>query len=559
MKPAGGTRRRPLLSAAAAALVCGILLSAWEWLMLVTRSMYAPTGLIRHLEVILLATAIYGLFAFLFILPFHLPYWLKQRPFFFAKLLILPVLISSCGIVNRYTEQMSRKLPVTGAGRNLILVTLDTVRDDFLGCYGHPTIKTPFLDRFSRQGALFADVVCPAPMTTPSHASLLTATIPRRHGAADNRYRLGADNVSLAELLVQAGYTTAAFVSCYPLNHMFGLNQGFMIYDDIFIERGGWRELVPVSMVNRWRRRGLLERDAGMVNRAILPWLETHRDHTFFLWIHYFDAHAPYTPPPPYRGMYRDAMPPAAGRLTPPAAVEIDKACRMAPGEEAYPLLPIERYAGEISRVDRALEDVFMRLEQLDMLRDSVVVVTADHGESLGEHEYFFSHGALLFDPSITVPLLASLPDDRASRLLAAQVRLIDLAPTILDYLGLPIHERMEGTSLLPRMKGGREQVLPALIENIGIILAPGAVKMRGLRAYDWKRLEGADECAGLYDLRADPNEMHNLCGTESELSATMRDMTKDGFARASGERIDSPVLLDEEVRDKLQQLGYIR
>lgn len=556
-------RQRPSLWGASAVLALSSLgLGLAEWFLLTTRSVYGPKGVTASLAVITLATGIYLALTVAVMLLLHLPFWLRRKREFHKKLVIVPIGIVVCALWNHYPAPLP-SAPKAKQQKNIVLVTLDTLRPDFLGCYGNNLIKTPCLDRLARRNSLFAEVVCSAPMTTPSHASILTSTHPIKHGAQDNRYRLSERNESLAEILREAGYTTGAFVSCFPLAKRFGLDQGFQVYDDRFIPHGGINELAVISTVHRFMRKHELERSAALVNQAALPWLRAHAGEPFFLWVHYFDPHAPYHPVAPYDAFYTEQFTKVYGRGYEASRAEVARACGLPQAKSQNPLLPVERYAGEVSLTDAALEDLLAELASLDVQDETMIVVTADHGESLGEHDYYYSHGALLFDPSIVVPLLISgVKDQRANLVVGNQVRLIDITPTILAELGLAKGAGMDGVSLHAQIRAGVvHESLPALVENIGIVLAPGAHKLRSLRAGGYKVInnEESGQCAGFYELATDPNELHDLCGNNKELSATMLDLMTQAFTSQAESRIEGELDLDEEVRSNLEQLGYIK
>jgi len=463
------------------------------------------------------------------------------------------------------THDRPTPLPI-GNKNNVLLITLDTLRTDGLGCYGNPQALTPFLDSMSRRSALFTDVVVPVPMTTPSHASLLTATIPSAHGAAGNAYRLPPENESLAEILLACGYRTGAFVSCFPLARKFGLDQGFQIYDDKFVPRGGVKELLLASLIERVRHRGRLERSAADLNKAALPWLASSATNRFFAWLHYFDPHAPYAAPLPYRTMFDGRLSCFDLQFPPGVTLDLIKSAvdQHLPAEFDADL-PVERYLAEIAWLDNQLNVLFRHLAERELFSNTVVIITADHGESLTEHGEIFSHGATLYDPSMKVPLLLRWPDLPASRIVNTSVRSIDIAPTILDILHLQLGKSMAGTSLCSLANGLDEPHRPAVIENLGIIMVPGAKKQRGYRTHDWKLIEqeGASgqicQATQLYNLHADPLELLDQCDTMQEIVTELQfHLEKDitGTAPASSQPI--VVIRDDQTLENLRKLGYL-
>ncbi|MCJ7565645.1 MAG: sulfatase [Candidatus Aminicenantes bacterium] len=183
--------------------------------------------------------------------------------------------------------------PAASEAYNLLLITVDTLRADHLGVYGYDAIKTPAIDRLGQGGMLFSRAFSHVPLTLPSHCSLLTGTLPLYHGIRDNGYRLPAAAATLAEILKKSGYRTGAFVGAFPLDSRFGLDRGFDVYDDLYGSKNAVRDL------------SFVERKADDVNRKALDWIGGRRNDKFFAWIHYFDPHAPYEPPSPFKEEYR--------------------------------------------------------------------------------------------------------------------------------------------------------------------------------------------------------------------------------------------------------------
>jgi choline-sulfatase len=277
--------------------------------------------------------------------------------------------------------------PPHGSGANLLLVTLDTVRADHLGCYGYAAAETPALDRLAAEGVRFAHASAPAPLTLPSHTTLLTGLLPPHHGARSNGVRgLAGGTPTLATLLAGAGYRTAAFVAAFVLDHRFGLERGFEVYDDE-IER-------PANA--SWLLEA--ERPGDQVVDRALAWLEREDPRPFFLWVHLYDAHAPYDPASPYR--------------------------------ERHPGRP---YDGAIAFADAQVGRLLAALGRRGLAAGTVVAVVADHGESLGEHGEL-THGLLLYEPALAVPLLLRAPG-LGPRSVATPVSTVDLAPTLAGLL----------------------------------------------------------------------------------------------------------------------------
>ncbi len=241
--------------------------------------------------------------------------------------------------------------------RNVLLVSIDTCRADHLGCYGYKRPTTPNIDAVAQDGTIFKMALTPVPVTTPAHSSMFTGTYPPTHGVRLNTYdRLADSNVTLAKLLRDAGYQTAAFVGGFPLDSRFGLNQGFDTYDGRFTEKN------------------LSKRAAEDVSRPALAWLEDHGKQPFFLFLHYYDAHYPYEPHPADTAPYAD-----------------------------------DPYAGEIAYIDHCIGRVLDRLRARGLYDNTLVIITGDHGEGLGEHGET-AHGFFIYQSTLRVPLVIRAP-----------------------------------------------------------------------------------------------------------------------------------------------------
>ncbi|MBN1297917.1 sulfatase [bacterium] len=451
--------------------------------------------------------------------------------------------------------------PLTGTppdhAPNILLITLDTLRSDATGSGGHPFVRTPTLDRLSRLGRHFINSVCPVPMTTPSHASMLTSMIPAVHGAKENRYRLGIDSVTLTEILRNNGWRTAAFVSCFPLDRRFGLNQGFMIYDDRFGAPGDLRQASWYKAWKNWREKGRMERNCRSTNSLAIPWLRKYTGDgvPFFLWVHYFDPHSPYAPPIReqhyyHRMIQRDQLewPDEYAEENARKAVAFTKV-------PPDPGRPEELYLGEVSEMDRAVGELMHHLAQSVPLDDTLVVLLSDHGESFGEHGFFFTHGEDIYEPALSIWMTIYAPGQPAitgldPRLASA----VDVATTVLPFAGLPPAESMEGFDML-----GPVHRHAALIENFGIVMNPRATKQRGIRTESWKMMVFPDSgYDALYALSQDPGERHNVRNDYPEFSSACISDLHAGFGAAEQRRRIAREDRSPETLEKLRALGYV-
>jgi arylsulfatase A-like enzyme len=333
------------------------------------------------------------------------------------------------------------------SGPNVVLITLDTTRADRGDPTGAHQVSTPTLDAIARDGARFERAYSQIPVTGPSHTTILTGHGPWEHGNLLNGLVLPSAFPLLSEVLRSEGYATAAFVSGFVLEGELGFARGFDVYDDDFDGTGAWRDTAPGALLAMARRRfqpdHVLERRGDRTVEAALAWLERPRDRPFFLWVHLFDPHGPYTPPPPWDEQYYEGDPRDPGHHS------MEQATGMAP----YLRASVEgitdaawvqaQYEGEISFADQQAGRI------IDAIRseDAVVVFTADHGESLGEHGVWFNHGDDVYGESTRVPLAIRWPTRiAAGTIMSSPVELTDVAATILDLVG--VSSRLGGSSL---------------------------------------------------------------------------------------------------------------
>ena len=406
--------------------------------------------------------------------------------------------------------------------QNVLLITIDTLRPDHLGCYGYTKIETPHIDRLAAEGVRFETVVVPVPLTTPSHASILTGVYPTRHQIRDNAgFVLAADCPTLAEVLEAKGYATGAVVSGAPLAAEFGLNRGFDLYDDTFTslaipaKRTGDAHAIPEKN----------EKKGEEATAVALDWLRrtapkaNHRP--FFLWVHYYDPHVAYNPPPPYRDQY-----------------------------------PQRPYDGEIAYTDACVGTLFDGMKKLGLYDNTHIILTADHGESLGEHGEL-THGIFIYDATVLVPLILRTPGGwQRSTVCPRQTRSVDIMPTILDLLGAPVPEGLHGRSLVPVIadpSGPSDRT--AYLENYANRINFGWCVMRAIRTDTRKYIHSTNP--EFYELDIDPGETKNRVN-ESDEAAPMKQalntLVTDLAAKAGPERTTPG---SSAVLAKLRSLGY--
>jgi arylsulfatase A-like enzyme len=381
-----------------------------------------------------------------------------------------------------------------------VVITIDTLRADHLSCYGYPRPTSPRIDAFAKRAMLFEKVVCQSSQTLPSHASILIGTNPRTHLAISHESPVPEDQTTLAEILKKKGYRTAAFISSHALDSKYHLDQGFDTY---------WEVHKKHTIIERQLQK-IQERDATA--DAVLEWLEHNADSRFFLWVHWFDPHRPYDPPPRYLQEF-------GGGYTGPA--DTDPEFIMNVWRQQIDLAQedidhlIGRYDGEIAFTDVQVGKVLDQLDAEGLLKNTVVVLTADHGEILYEHEHYFGHDIALYDECLLIPLIIYWPDlERAGTHVKPLVQSLDIMPTVLDLLEVECPHRLEGRSLLPLAGGSQESTVDyAFSETFPFPekCPPRHAVRTSQWKLIWKELADGGLTKELYDLSADPGETDNL------------------------------------------------
>jgi arylsulfatase A-like enzyme len=472
---------------------------------------------------------------------------------------------------------------------NLLLVSIDTLRADRLGAYGGPPGLTPVLDRLAAAGALFERATSPMPLTGPTHTTMLTGLEPARHGVRRNGVRLGTGIETVAARLAAAGYRTGGFVGGWPLTDAFsGLASHFRRYDDDLVQRFGVPHAVEqVPLVWLADRAGMLfaagtpsaaggptflgqvtERGGALTVERALAWMARRRDRPFFAFVHLYEPHAPYAPP---SELLTALVPGATGELA-----RFDPAAPERPLEDLFAdpaaVARIRRlYDAEVAAADAHVGRLLAGLERLGRAADTVVVVTADHGEGLGEHGEYFRHSDYLYETTLHVPLLVRRPREPApGRRIGELVSLADVAPTLLALAELRPPAGLDGRSLVPLLDGdagGDERLLHASIGGTTIERgAFGAVDLRhAVRDRRFKLIWSLDRRwphlaeplrEEIYDLEADAGELVDLSSTAIDPAplARLRDEIRRRLARpaAHGGR------LDPETERRLRALGYL-
>jgi arylsulfatase A-like enzyme/Tfp pilus assembly protein PilF len=399
---------------------------------------------------------------------------------------------------------------------NLIVITLDTTRADRLGAYGYPNAGTPNLDALAQDGVLFEHASTAAPITLPAHSSLFTGRFPPEHGVRDNGgYFLNDKEQTLAETLEGRGYATGGFIAAYVLDSKWGIAQGFDTYFDDF-------DLSKYKVFSM----GAIQRPGNEVVDHALPWIDQHQAAPFFAWVHLYDAHAPYTPPEPFRSRY-----------------------------------PNEPYQGEISFADSQVGRLVQHLRELNLLDRTVIAVIGDHGESLNDHGEE-GHGFFVYESVVHVPLIVRAPfSAMKNRRVTDSVRSVDVMPTVLDLLGVPkpAGVPIDGQSMTPLMTGARADMgLEAYAEAVYPLHHFGWSDLRALRQGRYKVI--AAPRPELYDLQDDPKEENNLYSARKPLADRMigRLTEMEAHFKQSAPARSEVVEVDPDAKARLAALGYV-
>lgn len=391
---------------------------------------------------------------------------------------------------------------------NVVVITLDTVRADHLHCYGYQNIQTPNIDTLAKQGVQFDKAVAQTPLTLPSHASMFTGTNPNVNHVRDNGgFALQSSSVALATILQRHGWDTAAYISSIVLKKVFGLNQGFAEYDDRMPETKGGQELAA--------------RPANITVDHAIRWLNSRSDKPFFIWIHFYDAHQPYKPPPQFR--------------------------------KAYPGNP---YDAEIAFEDQQLGRFIDAVRKKSPANRTLIALLSDHGQSLGEHGEY-EHGIFLYDATIRIAWIMAGPGIPAGVHVQQQAREIDLLPTILDLLGGKASSAVQGTSLVPSFSAKPVATTYSYEETLVPKIDMGWSELRGIHTAHWMYVKAPRP--ELYNLDQDPGELNNIIASHPreyrELNAQLKMLSRSGNNQI--EKVaTNPV--DQATMKQLQSLGYV-
>ena len=403
-------------------------------------------------------------------------------------------------------------LPTGDRSLNVLVITLDTIRADRLGAYGNPHIRTAFIDGLAERGVLFENCVAPTPLTLPSHTSLFTGTYPVFHGVRDNgNYVVPAELTTMAELFSEAGYRTGGFVGAFVLSSRWGLDQGFAKYTE---PKGGYDPTL-VSFAQ-------IQRRADAVVDDTIAWLQKESEKPWFAWVHLYDPHLPYDPPPAFAREYPD-----------------------------------DPYLGEVAYADAELGRLQAFLQSSGLDANTLVIFAGDHGEGLGDHGEV-DHGLLLYQTTARAPLIIYHPDSPSSGVRREEVvSLVDILPTVVDAIGLSLPDDVQGQSLWPLIGGdGVFDERPVYAETHYPKLHFGWSPLTALQDRRFQLIQSSDP--ELYDLQNDPRQEENLFGTNSSVAERMTGELEDLIQQLGQGAMDAASAPDADTIARLAALGYV-
>jgi arylsulfatase A-like enzyme/Tfp pilus assembly protein PilF len=388
---------------------------------------------------------------------------------------------------------------------NLLLITIDTLRADRLSCYDQEHVKTPNIDSLAEKGIRFTRAFAHNPLTLPSHANILLGTTPLYHGVHDNvNFKVNRQYATLAKYLKGFGYATAAIVSGAPLDSRFGLNQGFDVYDDNFRAKGA-----PKFSPGERKADAVVTIAQERIRKSSAPW---------FLWIHFFDPHWPYDPPPPLKTQFKD-----------------------------------QPYDGEVANVDASLGTLWRALEESGSFKNTVIVLTSDHGESLGQHGEI-THGILAYNPVLWVPLIVYFPGVRPGKI-DEPASHIDIFPTVCDVLGLEKPGFLQGVSLMRAVNGEKMPDRKIYFESLEAYYNLGWAPLRGFIGGKEKFIDSP--VPELYELDRDFEERVNLANPKN--SEKYRGQLAEIIQTwADPESLRARKKPDQTTLETLRSLGYV-
>lgn len=417
---------------------------------------------------------------------------------------------------------------------NIILITIDALRADHLSCYGYPFPTSPHMDELARKSIVFDHAFCTLPKTSASVASLMTGLHPFVHKTAPNSDTLKAEFITLAEALKMRGYFNLAVVDNSNLSQKFGFGQGFDEY------------------IGVWNKREKKEASTPYITRTILDFLKDNKKRPFFLWAHYIETHTPYLPPDEFVESR------SAGRklrdIEKKVVVNIEDWMTAPDPDEGY---LVSLYDATIKYIDSEIQKISNAFFERGYQKDTIFILSSDHGEELGEHNLFGDHGPLTFSSSIRVPLIMFAPGEK-SRRIKQPTSLMDIYPTVLEKVGLVPPYEIQGKNMLLRSKD-RFLFIPGLVDTFSVVHE----RYHLVRMDDRVAEDLGLEKDYLFDLIKDPDEKTNIASRQKDRQALMVEkyrafFDRHGYLRSPKDAAEKPSLSKEET-ERLKALGYIR
>lgn len=457
---------------------------------------------------------------------------------------------------------------------NVILISVDTLRPDHLGCYGYERDTSPNINRLAREGVLFENVISTTSWTLPAHMALFTSLYDTVHQVTRDWLKLDDFRITLAEKLKGSGLVTAGFYTCPYLHSVYGFNQGFDTYEgcmeyDALVDKlknpaQRLGKSKSIQLAFEIETRSHREQTSLLLRERALQWLEKNRNKDFFLFLHFFDTHYDFLPPKPFCDRFKD--PRYKGNLNPRNFFFNTDIHPNMPEEDLKFL--ISQYDGEIGWVDFNIGLILERLREYQIYEKTCIVFTSDHGEEFFEH-MDKGHRKTLYDEVLKIPLIFSFPGKiPTGKRVSSQVRIIDIFPTIMDLLDLETPRECLGKSLVPLMDGSLHELdLTAFSElHYTNKKEQKEVHLKSLRTGEAKIIANIGERKNLYfNLLSDSREQNNLFSEDSPMSKMMlgdlqkisRIMEKysDSLKKSSEK---NEIQLEEGIRQKLMELGYL-
>lgn len=422
---------------------------------------------------------------------------------------------------------------------NVLLITVDALRQDHLGCYGYKVDTSPNIDKFAKDGVLFKQAISQASFTASSFPSIMTSTYPDTHKVREWGDSLDSSLLTLAQALKNMNYYGGVICAHNFFISLLGLERGF-------------------DTLNTG-----IDLSAGEITKQAVLWLERNKSKRFFLWLHYFDPHEPYDPPAHIKKEMNIGSRKRNDREVPILKNDPeDRDIRGGLGGiSSYAIVEgrkdmgyyISLYDGEIRYADEQIGVLLNKLKDLKLYGRTLIIITADHGESMGEHDLFFTHGVFLYDPLLKVPLIIGGPSIPKGKVVTQQVQLIDIMPTVLSFLKIKARSGMEGSSLLPLIFNKNSN-------NHKYAFSEVSGNLKSIRTSDWKLIydSGADKYE-LYNLKTDPAEKNNLAGKEKGKFKFLKERLEKWSNRSKPNAMLLRKQIKDQEKDRLRGLGYLQ